>query len=87
MQDHCMAGKSEPTDNLNITQNSVQTDIRGKTKFVKENIFQPLRQQKVVNRKTMKLKSAKNSRSLEDDKLRLAMETWLGQKNPKIEIF
>ena len=41
MQDHYMARKSEPTDNLNITQNSVQTDIRGKTKRVQEYKFQP----------------------------------------------
>ena len=85
MQDCYLARKSEQRNNLNTTQNSVQTDIRGKTKSVQENKFQPPRKQKVLNKTAMKLKSAKR-KPLEDDKLRLAMETWLGQKTPKTRL-
>ena len=62
MQDCNLVRKSKHRNNLNITQNSVQTDKRGKTKPVQENKFQPPRQQKVLNKTAMKLgqKNPKN---------------------------
>ena len=74
--------KSEHRNSKNITQNSVQTDFQGKTKTVQKNKFQPPRTQKILSKSATKPKSAKQ-KPLEDDKLRLAMKTWLGEKNPK----
>ena len=74
--------KSEQRNNNNITQNSVQTDLQGKTETVQKNKFRPHRTQKILSNSSTTPKSAKQ-KPLEDDKLRFAMKTWLGQKNPK----